>query len=117
MIGFAYLGLYWTAQFFVALGFPKRYGNGFTGKAIRRWVKQPSSRVFVRYMAWFGVTIAVWGWHAPNAIFWPVAIGFLIDDYVFGDDEDLKRRWQAVKNSVKWKMKLPEPAPARSGTG
>jgi len=118
MIGWAYLGLYWACQIFLSLAYPRRYGNGFTGKALKKLVRQQQSRVLVRYLLWFGIAVVVWGWaHIPDVPFWPVAVGFFIDDYLFGDDEDLKRRWQAAKNSVKWKMKLPEPAPARSGTG
>lgn len=39
-----------------------------------------------------------------------------LDDYVTGGDDDWRKRWQEVRNKVKWKMELPQPATERSGT-
>lgn len=95
--------------------------RGWLDPTFKKIARNRGNRVFIRYLSWVFVALAVhlagsdllW---RNSAIFWSVAVGFFVDDYMFGDDDDLKRRWSAVKNSVKWKMKLPEPAPARSGT-
>lgn len=44
-----------------------------------------------------------------DILFWGGLILLYLDDYVNGDDDDPKKRWEGVKNKIKWKMRLPEP--------
>lgn len=34
--------------------------------------------------------------------YWIVVIVLYMDDYLFGDDDQWKRRWEATKNKVRW---------------
>jgi hypothetical protein len=61
---------------------------------------------FVRFMLL--VYSIVW-WLPTEAVF-SVYILLEMDDYLNGDDDDRKRRWEGVKNKVKWLMELPAPA-------
>ncbi len=116
----AWFVLYMGACLFVQLFMPEKFANGLTGKAIKKWVKDQTLRHFTRYYVWFGVfwlicrpslwhTTPIWG------VFWLVASLFVLDDYLFGDDDKWKRLWEGVKNTIKWKMDLPpEPIKQRS---
>lgn len=100
--------VYWMALWILPAS---KMGNGYTGRILFRWVHR-RNRYIVRFMCWWGVSLVVsFLWHRPFAFsitFWPVAIGFIADDYYFGDDDERKKRWDAVKNKIKWLMDLPK---------
>lgn len=50
-----------------------------------------------------------------GSVMYGLIVIFFIDDYYNGDD-NWRKRWQEVRNRIKWKMKLPAPQPSRSGT-
>lgn len=50
-----------------------------------------------------------------GSVMYGLVVVFFIDDYYNGDD-DWRKRWQAVRNRIKWKMRLPAPQPSRSET-
>ena len=46
--------------------------------------------------------------------FWLLQAGLYLDDLLTGDDDDRwRRRWESLKNKVKWKMRLPVLVPVR----
>lgn len=55
--------------------------------------------------------------HDLGIFYYLVICALYLDDYFTGDDDDMKKKWQEVRNKIKWKMKLPAPAPAGSRVG
>lgn len=123
--GFVWLLLYWSTVWIVPY---KRLCRGlFTRFVLKRVV--PPRRIWnnggvghsYRYMLWLGMTLilqyglGVLNTKAWNPIFWAPLILVLLDDYIFGDDDAWKRRWEGVKNKIKWQMELP-PEPTRQET-
>lgn len=53
------------------------------------------------------------GWDATvvNMLYGLALLALWLDDWFTGDDDERKRRWEAVKNKVKWLMVLPRPVP------
>lgn len=48
-----------------------------------------------------------------TTVYWIVVNGLLADDLITGCDSDRwKRRWESVKNKVKWVVPKPAPRPA-----
>lgn len=116
----AWMALGLTVQWFVGLAFPKRIGKGLLTKPMWRWPVFGSARptmvrskqIFVLlalfYALVFGTALSDL---YVTAGLWVLIIALYIDDYLFGDDEG-KRRWDWVRNKVKWRMKLLQPAKA-----
>ena len=112
------LGL--AVQWGMILMWPRRIGKGLVTKKMWRWPligsslpttvrsKQVFSLIAVFWTIQFGVADTIYG----VAGFWVALIGLYLDDYLFGDDEG-KRRWDWVRNKIRWKMALPEPAPQK----
>lgn len=122
----AWIGL----VFWVSLSYPQRYCRGiisrkwqkviFRNRNVDKWGEhfQRLTTRMSQLLAWGMVAAALhYGpakWDVPDAIYWPVAAIPYIDDVLTGDDDDRwKRRWQAVKNKLKWRMVLPAPVPVR----
>lgn len=51
-----------------------------------------------------------------SIVFSIVVIALYFDDWLTNHD-DFKKKWDWVRNKIKWKMKLPVPAPAGSKVG
>lgn len=98
----------WIAMYFFSYIITpwNKLGNGYTGRIFFRWVPR-NWRYVVRYMAWWGITLVPILMGIPNYVFWIVAIAFIVDDYYFGDDDERKKRWDLMKNKIKWLMDLP----------
>lgn len=100
-------------QFVVTIGFPRRFGNGrlLTRPMMQLIPHFPRHRSGARYLfrmgqlTVFGVAKNVSG--LPEPILWSIFIALYLDDYMTGDDDQWKRRWEAVRNKVKWLMELP----------
>lgn len=43
-----------------------------------------------------------------DLVWWAPQIVVLLDDWLF-HDTDLKKKWDMVRNKIKWRMELPEP--------
>jgi len=119
--GWVILGL--AVQWFVMLAFPTRIGKGVLTKLMWSWpligsrlpvrvrMKQVFILIGIHWTIQFGITdTKVYG----IAAFWCALIALYVDDYLFGDDEG-RRRWESVRNKVKWRMALPEPQPQKDG--
>ena len=113
----AWVLLYNGAAFFVQIFFPRRFANGLSGKITKKWLKEQWSRHFLRYFGWLGVFILTFSPSLTKttpvwAVFWAVAVLYIVDDYIFGNDDTWKRLWEGVRNKIKWQMDLP-PEPIR----
>jgi hypothetical protein len=47
--------------------------------------------------------------HFSTYIYFFIIIALFLDDY-FTNDDDMKKWWMEVRNKIKWKMELPQPA-------
>ena len=108
-------------QLFVGGVFPKRLGRGLLTKPMWTWpllrAKSPSAvRLKQLVVLWVIEFTLDMGTGIDDLLltagFWFLVIVLYLDDYLFGDD-DGKRRWDWVRNKIKWKMELPEPARRR----
>lgn len=110
--------LFWGTRFFV----PDRLiGRGFVTRKIlarlppKKWWRRGYTAYNYRNFLWWIVTlllqITIWPQLAGNLyypVFWGVVIALMLDDYYFGDDDKWKKLWEGIKNTVKWKMELPQ---------
>lgn len=104
MINWVWFALYFVAAEGLYWFWPNRVGNGYSARWLKRWVEFPYFRFVMRYVLWVGIAIIV---ATGNAIFWGVAVSFVLDDYFFGKDNNWRRKWDFVKNHIKWLMELP----------
>lgn len=82
------------------------------GSIFRRTFRWLIMYIFVALL-----TALVFDGHMEEITRYMILILIELDDYVNGDDDDRKRRWDWVKNKIKWKMELPQPVPAGSKIG
>lgn len=104
--------------------YPDRYCRGIISRKMRKLFRWPDN-FFLSFAAFrIGqmtllallqnfIIIHV----SNNSFYWIGIIILFLDDAFFGDDDDRwKRRWQAVKNKIKWKMVLPKPQTAQASS-
>lgn len=110
--------------------FPK-VQNGYGWRALRRTAFRRMSGMdgstkAMRHLILFGATylpFLVLVFVSPGVGVWGCAgvvlliDALLVDDLLNGDDEQRKKRWDAVRNKIKWRMELPAPVPAGSRVG
>lgn len=118
VIPFVWLSIYWATIWIVPT---ERLCKGLFTRYVlkrlppKRWWTPGSTGHMYRYMLWWGITIVLeygyprFGVKTWALLFWGPVILVVLDDYFFGDDDAWKRRWEGVKNKIKWKMDLPEP--------
>ncbi len=95
--------------------------NGYIWRGLRatmfRWIlsQKPPKQMMRRFLTF---SFALWAITEPflnepisGSLFYTLLIVMELDDYLNGDDDDRKKRWEAVKNKIKWLMDLP-PKPA-----
>lgn len=103
---------------FVAMCFPRRVYRG-------RFLTEPLARKFgilnvlvritqIGFMLVSVTILSVLERHGHPAFFYGVvSFALYLDDYLTGDDDRWKRFKDAVRNKVKWRMRLPVFAPQR----
>jgi len=97
-----------TIQLSAIFLYPRRHSRGY----LSRWALP----FFMKRFSFFGPSLlrlsqilACWILIPSNKLYF-IAIAILyIDDVLFGDDDQTKKRWESVKNRIKWKMELPAP--------
>lgn len=127
---FIWLGAWLLISIWLQAVFPKRYDNGYIARFQKKIVtfvvgpKQFSLRwfgfdllVFVVLMTPIGIAIgkllALVGFEElDDKGAWIALLLRLLDDYLNGEDDGWKKRWEAVKNKVKWKW-TPAMEPAK----
>lgn len=94
---------------------PDKLEQGKITRVMKKLVKFPIDF----YLATFGVFriaqmiafyfVDEYIWHSPHesADFIFIIVLYL-DDIYFNDDDKWKKRWQTLKNKIKWKMTLPQ---------
>lgn len=113
-------------QWFMDSFFGKRVGKGLISRLLAklrvfgkrpfeasRWWGRRIRQLLAMYATLFALYIGPWfdtDDLTPCYVFWAVFIILYLDDYLFGDDDNFKRFWEGVRNRIKWKMELPEPA-------
>lgn len=115
----AWLGLYFAAQWTVP--YRKKCRGLFTRYVLVRlipprrwWMTVPWNDTY-RYFLWLGANVplqyTVLSHQRPlsDAIFWGGYVLMLLDDYIFGDDNNWRRFRGWAGNKVKWRMELPVP--------
>lgn len=89
----------------------RKIQNGYFWRGVRkllpgRWGSRDPIVVVVRhlvsYFGWYGVCLFVLPDPWFEAVFFPALIVIGLDDLYNGDDDDRKRRWESLKNKVKW---------------
>lgn len=114
----AWVGLYFVSILFIP---SRKLCRGlFTRHILIRFI--PPRRFWAgpwrnsyRYMLWVVGSLpllfsgVVNSANARYAVFFGVYILLLLDDYIFGDDENRKKMREWARNKIKWKMKLPAP--------
>jgi hypothetical protein len=112
------------AQIVLPILNPRGYQRGklFT-MPLRRHVKffdNAYCRLMQIFALWPIDTIVrhIWTGHDTTiSILWSIAvIALYFDDWMTNHD-DFQKKWDLVRNKIKWKMELPEPAPAGSKVG
>jgi len=103
-----------TAQFSVIFFRNSRLFRGrlFTRPLCRRvrFLREPFVARCVQWAVVLGVSMAVPG-VVGDACFWVPWTVFHLDDWFTGGDDDWRRRWESVRNRVRWLMQLPAPTP------
>lgn len=91
----------------------RQRGRGLMSRTLRRvsrrafavawyWVWQPWCALVVSQGAFSF-------WHIRH-VYGFVWLAFVLDDHLFGDDDLRRRRWEAVRNKIRWLMELPKPS-------
>jgi TctA family transporter len=95
--------------------YPKRFMKGIISRFItRRLGRFGILKVEGVLIITLYVSCRVSGSDLPFILFPLFIIARILDDYINGDDDERKRRRMWLRNKLKWKMKLPELAPASS---
>lgn len=84
---------------------PKMFDHNFC-RLTQLWIVLLPLNVFLSFF------IGKWS----NYVYFILVIALSLDDYLTNDD-NFKKWWMEARNKIKWKMKLPEPAPAGSKVG
>jgi len=112
-----YLTLWFFLSLALHIAWPTRFRNGYIMRAIRKIVHKPKESTWV-WLSFIGVALLVSSLvetvssdRAGDVVYWMILLGQLLDDYLNGDDDSWKKRWEGVKNKIKWLMELP-PKPA-----
>jgi len=114
--GLVFAGI-WTVLLFAVLIADRDCKGIFTRKVLSRipprkwWTPATFVAINYRYLLISG-TIFVVQEFVPNdmddLVWWVPQILVLLDDWLF-HDTDLKKKWDMVRNKIKWRMELPEP--------
>jgi hypothetical protein len=105
------------AQNIAIVCWPTRYTNGLASKLWRRIIRWPRTPFWLR-VAQITVVFAIakpLPGHLGVAVYYGGVLVLVLDDFLFGDDQDWRKRWEGVRNRIRWRMKLPQPA-AEPGT-
>ena len=114
------------SQAAIFLFHPNRFGRGkILTRPLIRLLRLPendylvrnfvrASQVFV-LLIWLSVMVFT---HAMSRdkrmfIYFTLVTALYLDDYLTGDDDKWKKFKDAVRNKIKWKMELPQPARER----
>lgn len=112
--------LYYLLWIVVDFAVPRRKEQkGYIWRAVRatlfRWffIKKPPEQLFRRFMVfsaivYYGVLLQLpLSDFQTGALFFAFFTVLALDDYLNGDDDDRKKRWDWVRNKIRWLMELP----------
>ena len=120
---------YYFLWFFVEMFLPDRKAQkGYIWRAVRVtlfryfWKMKPPKQMFRRFVIfslfiWYIIEIFVPASELKRScLFFAFLTVVSLDDYLNGDDDDRKKRWDIVRNKIKWRMELP-PQPQEETAG
>lgn len=130
----ALMGAWVMICLWVASVYPQRVNKGYISRAhmriARKIYKRPAEPTWRYIGCWLiGFFVVMWsltlvlvfvvsmmGLSVAHGEFWIVAIIREFDDVLNGEDDAWKKRWDSVKNKVKWKW-TPAMEPVRNHLG
>lgn len=116
LVGGLVVWLFVCTDLTLVFRYPKRQDRGMLTRMQARAVHGTDSLIACKLVRLFDLLFVVvvnvvmaLGLHTPYWwVPWVPLVVLNVDDLVTGDDDDRwRRRWQAVKNRVRWRMVLP----------